>query len=459
MGLYNDGSGREPAVRTLFVRGVATLGGLAMVVSLLLMQSRGTFTDAVTFHAELDTLGDGLRQGADVKSRGVLIGTVGSLRTEGTRNAYRQTVELRVKPEYAGAIPESARARVVPSNLFGSPSIQLLATPGDTRLLEQGAAIPADRSRKGLMMQTTFSRLTEVLIAVQPAKLSGALTNIARAMSGRGEQIGKTLEGFDRYFSEINRHRPEVTRSLNALADSLEALDKNARPLLDTVDSYVTTSHTLATRREEFAATLTGVASTSNSTNALLAQNREQLITVMQHGAKVTETVAASGEYIAPSFLAIGKAASSLISATSGDKPTANLDIILSLSPFDPYTAADCPRYGKLEGPNCGDTIPNQPPNPPPPSPPDEPLPHPGLLPLPPVLQAPLENLLPGLLGGLRLSGQAESVSPSGLSDPVGDTSEAEALNTLLAGTGLEENSAVTLLLAPILRGTSVVRM
>lgn len=462
-----DPSGRGPKVPTLFLRGVATLSVAAVVVALLLMQSNGAFSDNVAFRAVLADVGDGLHPGADVKSRGVLIGTVGGVRTETTESGYRHVVELKIKPDYTGGIPASAKARVVPSNLFGAPSIQLVADDNDTTPIRPGALIPPDTSREGLMMQTTFTTLRELLTAVQPGKLNSALSNIAQALSGRGDRIGNMISVLDDYVSALNPHADEFGASLTSLADALESLDRHAPELLDTVDSFLTTSRTVVAKQQQLAATLAAGTSTSTTLHRTLRRNTDRLITVLHNGAGITDTVADVSRHIPRSFIALGDALASLRTAAHGDSRRLRVDLVLSLSPFAPYTAADCPRYPGLAGPNCGDPVPQPdaplPTHRPAPRTQPTPAPPPGL-PLPTVdlPNLGLDDLLPGLTGGLLSAptggGSAPAAVLGGTVGPVGSPQEAGNLRAVLAGTGIESNAATTLLLAPVLRGSTVTR-
>lgn len=192
-----------------------------------------------------------------------------------------------------------------------------------------------------------------MLRAVKPAKLNVALYNIAHALEGQGAEIGNTIVRLERYLSALNPHAETFGQNLVALADALESLQKNAPALLDMVDSALTTTRTMVAKEKQFVATLAGGATTSDEWSGFLDDNGDRLIKVIKGTRPVLSTMAGQSHYITASFKALGKGIRAL-NGVFDESGMAHLKLVISGSPFDAYTAADCPRYPGMDGANCG---------------------------------------------------------------------------------------------------------
>ncbi|WP_370946120.1 MCE family protein [Amycolatopsis sp. cg5] len=411
---YIDPSGRGPRAATLAVRGVVYLAVLLLIGTFLLLQSRGAFRDDFAATAVVSDVGDGLPVGSDVKVRGVLVGTVAAV--ESQAGAARHVVRLKLRPEQVSGIPASVKARIVPTNIFGSPSVELVPAPGDTAPLTAETVITSDDSQETVQLQTAMTKLKDILTAVQPSKVNAALTGISQALAGRGEQLGNMVGRLDDYLTALNAQTPAFSHDITALASALEGLQRTAPALLDTVDSALVTTKTIVDKQQQLAASLAGGAVAVDTVRGFMNDNANRVITVIKQSRPIVGTIAKQSGAIPVSFDALGRGATAVSSAFPGGKLT--IDLVISLSPFHLYTPADCPRYPGMNGPNCGRRFEN---------------------PLPPPAPVPVE---------------APDVMPQGGTvGPVGSPQEIEQLNNLIGGSG----SLGDLLLGPILRGLTVV--
>jgi phospholipid/cholesterol/gamma-HCH transport system substrate-binding protein len=417
-----DPSGRGPSMAALAVRGVCYLAVVAVATTLLILQSRGAFRNDLHATAVIADVGDGLPAGSDVKVRGVLVGSVGAI--ESVPGGARNVLHLNFKPEYAQGIPASVKARVLPTNVFGAPYVDLVPGADDGTPLAENAVVPGDDSAATLQLQTAITKVRDVLVAVEPAKLNTALTGMAQALQGRGAQLGSLLGRLDSYLSALTPHSATFGHDLSTLATALEGLQATAPKLLDTVDDALVTSRTIVEKQQQLAQTLTGGATTVDTVRGLIQDTGDRMITVTHNFAPVVHTVAGHATDIPLSFEALGRGVNAFNGSFSGPHHWLTIDLQFTLSPFTPYTAADCPRYPGVNGPNCGAPVPRQQPAPP------QPPPAPAPVPVPP-----------------------QPPAPGGLVGPVGSPQETDAVGSVF---GTTFGSLGDLLLGPILRGGTV---
>ncbi|WP_158886726.1 MCE family protein [Amycolatopsis anabasis] len=431
-----DPSGRGPSVRSLALRGFVYLSVIAVVTTVLVLQSQGAFRDDVRATAVVSDVGDGLPAGSDVKVRGVQVGSVGAV--ESTPGGARHVVHLNLKPEHVSGIPASVKARILPTNVFGAPYVELVPEPNDTRPLAADAVVPGDDSTEALQLQTAMTKVRDVLAAVEPAKLNTALTGIAQALDGRGGQLGTLIGRLDKYLSAITPHTGTFTHDLSTLATALEGLQANAPKLLDTVDSALVTSRTIVEKQQQLARTLAGGASTVDSVRGVLDDNADRMIKVIHEITPVVKTLGQHAADIPLSFEALGKGVKAFGEAFEGPHHWLNIDLVFTVTPFTPYNSTNCPRYPGLDGPNCDDPPPPQPA--PIPLPPSQPAQAPQLAPAPVTTPPPATT----------------QQAPGGLVGPVGSPQETEAIGSIFGDAAKSFGSLGNLLLGPFLRGATV---
>ncbi|MGQ0482109.1 MAG: MCE family protein [Pseudonocardia sp.] len=413
-----DLSGRGPSTATLARRGVVAVAVLTALVAAMLMRYQGSFESVFPATALVDDIGDGVRAGADVKLRGALVGSVGEVRVLPNPGGLPgHEVALRLRPELAEDIPAGVTARIVPTNVFGSPSVELLDPARPTGVtLARNAVIPGDRSSETLQLQSVLDRLDRVLSAVEPARLNSALTNIAQALRGRGGKIASIIGRADAYVTTLNAETETFTADLALLGADLQALAESSPALLDTVDNAVVTTRTFVEQRDQLTAALTAATGVAGEVDAFLDESGDRFVRLADSGRGVVRTVAGNGPEIPRSLESIGVGARKL--SVGFDQDAGGLELLFTLTPFAPYTARDCPRYPGASGPNCGDPVPQPGSSPPsfplPQAPPESPAFGPlspegerrqgGKLPRPPRSgpeRSPgVPDLLPGMFGG-----------------------------------------------------------
>jgi len=456
-----DATGRGLPTATLAKRGVLAFLLVIVVIALLLMQYRGVFRSVFPATAVVTDVGDGLTAGADVKLRGALVGAVSAVGvapadTPGGLPLHEITLQL--KPALAAGIPAGVTARVVPTNVFGAPSVELLDPPTPTGgALARGGVIRGDTSEATLQLQTVMSQLNKVLRAVHPAQLNVALTNISQGLQGRGAKIGSIIGRLDPYLTTLNGHSDDFSADLQLLGTDLQGLADAAPALLDTVDNAVVTTKTIVDKRDDLVHTLTEGTDTADELHGFLSDYDDRIIRVVRDGSDIARVLAPQRDVITHSLISLSGALAKL--GTGLDPRTGgSLDLQISLLPFAPYTAADCPRYPGLSGPNCGDKVP-----PPGALPKSFPF-YQGIPPPPPLLpKSTGADGVPESGGPDSLPGMFPSFSPSGFQTPaaggsVGPVGSAAEVGTIDALLGRANGGAAgTLLLGPILRGATVV--
>ncbi|MGW5381579.1 MlaD family protein [Nocardia sp. NPDC003963] len=339
----------------LVVRGIAFAVVVAAAVAAGIARSQGAFEQTVGITAIMTDIGDGLPVKSDVKYRGVLVGTVTGIEPSGERTSR---VRIDLEPGHVGGIPGTVTARVVPSNVFAVPSVQLVDN-GPGPALRPDAEIPQDRSAATVRLQTSLTALSSIAAAAgrSPADpMVGVLETVRAATSGRGPEMLQAAAQLERIVTALNEvAAPDGNAStLAALSEALTGLRSSAPDLLDAVNRATVPMQTLAQQRTQFANLLSGGLVTAEQVGGAL-RNHTGTITGITGGMAPVLDVLARGS---PNFVQMTTSQRNLSQRFATDfwrpeSQSATGKIIVEFTPHKLYSRADCPRYGDLAGASC----------------------------------------------------------------------------------------------------------
>ncbi|WP_433575386.1 MlaD family protein [Nocardia brasiliensis] len=162
MPVFVDHSGRAAGRWMLRLRGLAVAAVLVVVAVFTTQYAQGEFADRFALTIDAATLGEGLAPGAEVKFRGLAIGTVRKVDTVGYGH---QRIELELDRGQAAALTDDVSARFTSSNIFGSSAIELVNT-GKGGKLPENTTLFIGANATNATVSSVFrraARLTQVL--------------------------------------------------------------------------------------------------------------------------------------------------------------------------------------------------------------------------------------------------------------------------------------------------------
>lgn len=292
---------------------------------------------------------------ADVKLRGIVVGEVRAVTTDGTNANMR----LALEPDQAKHIPNDVSARILPKTLFGEKFVDLVVPPGGDAApaLRSGDVIGPDRSRTAIELETVFNDLLPLLKTLKPEQLSTTLTNIAEAVRGQGDALGANLEHVDAYLGQLNPQVPQMVSDLSKLADVADTYNAAAPDLLRAIDRFTTNAQTVSEKRDTFAQFLTGTQGFATTATRVVSRNADNLIQLAAVSRPTLQTLARYSPEFTCLLVGLDRI-SPLISSTftpvKGMAPA--LHITLQVLPKQPQGYAyplNKPKYDLDPGPDC----------------------------------------------------------------------------------------------------------
>lgn len=301
--------------------------------------------DKVTLHTS--SIGLQLPTRADVKIRGVIVGEV--LEFESVSDGAEITLGL--YPDQVDTIPANVTGSIVPKTLFGEKyvSLEVPQAPAEQAI---SAGDTITRTEVSIEVEKVLSDLNPLLRTVQPADLNKTLNALATALTGRGEQIGESLETLDGYLTKINPEIPALVEDLRLTAQVSDLYAGVVPEIAEILRNTITTTGTLEEREQEVQTLFADVSSFADTADAFLEENGDNLIRLGEVGAPVTRVLAKYAPQYPCLTAGIVGAGKRQAEAFRGF----TLHINLELLPNQPrgYNMNDKPRFGAKNGPYCG---------------------------------------------------------------------------------------------------------
>jgi len=346
------------------LQGLLFVAVLVAMIGLSVGRYAGAFESTVPVTLRVERVGTQLAERADVKVRGIEVGEVESIATDGTG----ATVALNLDPEKVELIPANVSARLIPKTLFGERYVSLVLPDGpQAPPIAAGDVIPMDRSQSARELERVLDGLLPLLTAVEPQDLATTLGALSQALAGRGEELGETLVRLQELTSGLRPAIPDLQEDITQLADFAHNLDEAAPDLLDALEDFTVTSRTVVEQRAQLRDLLTSLTAASDDTRAFLDANGENIIALADSARPTLESLAR----YAPEFPCLFDQLAGLVPRLDGafgagsDRPglRVTLEIVANQGKYVPDQ--DEPRYLDDRGPRCYPILPLSPEQPP----------------------------------------------------------------------------------------------
>lgn len=338
--------------------------GLAflIVVALFFVVTIGiytkSFTDVSMVRLETDYAGNQMREGADVKVRGMVVGEVRSISSRGEG----AVLELALRPERIEAIPADVSARLLPKTLFGERYVALVPPAGQpvrgpgVQHLAAGAVIGQDRSENAIELERLLNNLMPLLQAVEPQKLASTLNAVHTALDGKGEKLGQTLVEFSEFVEELDPSLPDLKANLAAFSDVAGAYNRAAPDLLDAMSEFTNTSKTLLAQQDKLLRVYSTVTTMSADLTSFLRANRNNLINLSISAQPTLDVLAKYSPQYPCMLRQLAEQVPEAERAFGEGDPhpeqsKVTIEIISSRGSYKP--GVDEPRYEDKRGPRC----------------------------------------------------------------------------------------------------------
>ncbi|QSR24309.1 Mce family protein [Nocardioides aromaticivorans] len=323
---------------------------LALIVALIagtIAKYRGAFEGTVEVTVQADRAGLTLASGAPIKLRGVEIGTVSDIETDGRQ----VTITLEIDKDKVDRVPADVTAQIVPPTAFGAKYVQLTPAKEGGPTIEAGAVIPADKVT--VEVDEAFENLTKVLDVARPAEVNSALTAVAGALDQRGRLIGDLISQTDAYLVSFNPSLRTLSADLRVADDVADVYDVARPDLVAALSQAGTVSQTLVRQQASLRALERSLTGFSDEADSLLRSSQQGLVTTLELLGPVTEVLDRYSPELPCLVLGLARTNELAEAAVGGTHP--GITTITRIVPGrDPYTYQEnLPLVGDDRGPAC----------------------------------------------------------------------------------------------------------
>jgi phospholipid/cholesterol/gamma-HCH transport system substrate-binding protein len=330
------------------VLGVAFIGVLVFLLWLTYAFYAKIFVKTVNVELKTTHIGLQLNEHADVKLRGIIVGEVRKVSTDGDV----ATVDLALKPDQVDEISAAVSARILPKTLFGEKYVALVPPNGpEGAHIKAGDVISRDKTAVGIEIEKVLNDALPLLQAVDPADLNATLNTLATALEGRGTEIAGTLTQLDSYLKKLN---PSIPKLMDALAKLTQVSDiyGDATPdLVRALRNLTITGNTVVEKQQQLQAFFANVQQLSTTGDAFLKANEDRVIRLGQVSRPVLDLLERySPEF--PCFLGVMADTLPRLNDTFRDGRL-NINLELITNQPTPYAPNELPAYKDHRGPTC----------------------------------------------------------------------------------------------------------
>ena len=267
--------------------GAATVALIAGFVYVLALYLGGQFKSGNEVQATFARAGQLLREGSDVKMRGVLVGSVSAINVERSGEAR---VTMLVQPEQQ--IPGNVSAAIRAKTLFGEKFIDLIPPSAPEGRLTDGDEIPQDRTIPPIEVEAILEKGVPILEAVDPEAFGASLHALAEALSGNEENLRRATVQTAKLLTETERTLPNFERNLVHLRHVASALDQTDTDLIAALDGLTAVGEVIREHPDAFERTVEGLVPLASDLGDILTARKTDLGDLAGDGAAVLRAVA-----------------------------------------------------------------------------------------------------------------------------------------------------------------------
>ena len=267
---------RDVPRNVLARRGVLVVVGVVLVGVLVSLRGNGTFGAVPHVRAEVATAGGALRSGSDVKMRGVIVGRVSEV---GRSESGGVSIDIALSESDREHVPANVVARVLPATVFGTTFVDLVVRgSASAESIEAGAVIGPDESQETLELQQALDDIDRLVDALGPSELQSAIGSAARALDGRGVQLGRTVRTVDGFLDRVNPRMSAVRADLVSLAEATRVVGEVAPDLLEATDDGLVFLDTVVTQEAALTSLISGGTDLAVTAQRFLSRNQRHLV-------------------------------------------------------------------------------------------------------------------------------------------------------------------------------------
>jgi phospholipid/cholesterol/gamma-HCH transport system substrate-binding protein len=244
---------------------------LALTVCLFLIfaEFRGGSTSA---YSAVFSDSSSLKAGDSVRVAGVRVGTVDDVTLRADN-----TVLVSFNADDDVVLTTGTRAAVRYLNLVGDRYLELLDSPGSTRVMPRGSQLPMDRTQPALDLDLLLGGLKPVIRGLDPKDVNALTTALLQIFQGQGDTIQSLLTKTSSFSKTLADNNGALEQLVDNLDKVLATLGEEGQRFSGALDRFERLTSELAADRDTIGDAIASLSSGTASIADLLTNVRPPL--------------------------------------------------------------------------------------------------------------------------------------------------------------------------------------
>jgi phospholipid/cholesterol/gamma-HCH transport system substrate-binding protein len=213
-----------------------------------------------------------LEAGDSVRVAGVRVGTVDSVSLQPDRK-----VLVKFDTDRNIELTTGTKAAVRYLNLVGDRYLELIDSPGSTKLVPKGSQIPEDRTESALDLDLLLGGLRPVIRGLNPQDVNALTSALIQILQGQGGTLDSLLSKTSSFSNTLADNNQVIEQLIDNLNTVVATIGKDGEKFSGTVDRLERLVSGLAADRDPIGEAITSLDQGTASIASLLAEARPPL--------------------------------------------------------------------------------------------------------------------------------------------------------------------------------------
>jgi len=245
---------------------------MAMLTAFLFLVFSETRTGATNGYSAVFADASRLKSGDTVRVAGIRVGTVKDVSLEADRK-----VLVRFDADRNIVLTTGTQAQVRYLNLVGDRYLELVDTPGSTKILPAGSTIPADRTAPALDLDLLLGGLKPVIQGLNPQDVNALTASLIQVLQGQGGMLNSLFSKTSSFTNSLADNNQVIEQLIEDLKSTLDTLSKDGDDFSGAIDRLDQLVKGLSADRDPIGEAITSLDNGTASLADLLGRARTPL--------------------------------------------------------------------------------------------------------------------------------------------------------------------------------------
>lgn len=213
-----------------------------------------------------------LKAGESVRIAGIRVGTVKSVSLRADRK-----VVVEFDTDKNTKLTTSTKAAIRYLNLVGDRYVELIDSPGSTRILPAGSEIPLARTAPALDLDVLLGGLKPVIRGLNPEDVNGLTTSLVQILQGQGGTLESLFSKSSSFTNSLADNNQVIEQLIDELRTLLDTLSKDGEEFSGAIDRLDQLIEGLAADRDPIGTAIEALDNGTSSLADLLGRARPPL--------------------------------------------------------------------------------------------------------------------------------------------------------------------------------------